>query len=720
MTHNHLAQETSPYLLQHANNPVHWYPWGAQATAAAKARNVPILLSVGYAACHWCHVMAHESFEDEETAAVMNELFVNVKVDREERPDVDAIYMTALHSLGEQGGWPLTMFLTPEGAPFWGGTYFPRQAGFGRPSFKQVLREISRIYAEENEKVAANASAMKAHLTAPTYAPETPDITQDLVIGLAERLTEDAFDPEWGGLKGAPKFPQYNLLWLLWRAGVLFDRPNARKTVRRALTAMCEGGIYDHLGGGFARYAVDERWLVPHFEKMLYDNALLVELLTDAWRDGQNPVFAARVGETVEWLLREMRTDGDTLVHGPGGTPQVQLQAFSSSYDADSEGEEGKFYVWDAGEIRHLLGEDDFKLFSAAYGVTAEGNWEGKLILNRLERLKGEHAETPETTERLAAMRDTLWRAREDRVKPALDDKILADWNGLAIAAVARAARVFRQPDWYAAARNAFRFVQTHMMGGDGRLHHSFRAGRASAPATSSDYANLIWAALRLHCEGPAVSSSDAMTAETPDLAAPLDQALQWQAILDKHYWVEGRGYALTADDTDDLFVRPQSARDDAVPNANAVAIANLSHLHLLTGDVAHLDRARALGEALRPDLARNLVAHAGVLAAACDLLVPQHVAVIVPETVAPTNGHQGMVDEPALLSGLHGQAAGGALEQIVIGAADDGAGPALAGKPPIDGLPTAYVCTGATCSLPITNGAELAGLIRGARSTVS
>ena len=339
---NRLGRETSPYLLQHQENPVHWWAWGPEALAEAKRTGKPILLSVGYAACHWCHVMAHESFEDGETAEVMNDLFVNIKVDREERPDVDAIYMSALHELGEQGGWPLTMFLTSDAEPFWGGTYFPKDSRYGRPAFTHVLKEIARIYRDEPDKVRQNATALKQAL-APKFEPGPGAIPGDAALeDLARRLLQ-LVDPTHGGIRGAPKFPQPQFFTFLWRAGLRYGLPNPIEAVTLTLTHIAQGGIYDHLGGGFARYSVDERWLVPHFEKMLYDNALLLELMTEAWRETGDPLFALRTSETIDWLMREMVTEG-------GG--------FASSLDADSEGEEGKFYVWSLAEIEEVLGAD--------------------------------------------------------------------------------------------------------------------------------------------------------------------------------------------------------------------------------------------------------------------------------------------------------------------------------------------------------------------------
>ena len=431
MSENRLARETSPYLLQHKDNPVHWRAWGPEALAEAKQTGKPILLSVGYAACHWCHVMAHESFEDAAIAGVMNELFVNIKVDREERPDIDAIYMRALHALGEQGGWPLTMFLDSDARPFWGGTYFPPTPRYGRPGFSQVLREVARVYREEAEKVAHNTGLLVDTLKERAAASHTgtPEIGDPLLADLTRRMVS-AVDPRYGGLSGAPKFPQWNFFWLLWRGAIRYGHEAARHAVDNTLTHICQGGIYDHLGGGFARYSVDDRWLVPHFEKMLYDNALLVDLMCEAYRETGKELYARRIDETIGWLLREMVAEG-------GG--------FAASLDADSEGEEGKFYVWTLREIEEVLGEADARVFAEAYDVSEAGNWEGHTILNRL---KNPVLRAPTDEKALAHMRLKLLAHRAKRIRPGWDDKVLADWNGLMIAALAHAARLFDRPEW--------------------------------------------------------------------------------------------------------------------------------------------------------------------------------------------------------------------------------------------------------------------------------
>jgi len=593
---NRLAAATSPYLLQHAHNPVDWREWGPQALGEAQRANKPILLSVGYAACHWCHVMAHESFEDEATARVMNELFVNIKVDREERPDIDQIYMNALHLLGEQGGWPLTMFLTPQGEPVWGGTYFPKEARYGRAAFTDVLREIARLFAEEPDRIGKNRDALMARLA------ERARPQGKVVVGLAEldRVANGiarAIDTQNGGLRGAPKFPQCGLFELLWRAG---ERAPAEQSEARTaapaflgrvlltLEHICEGGIYDHLGGGFARYSVDERWLVPHFEKMLYDNAQLLDLLALAHARTGHPLFRARAAETVGWLAREMVT-----AEG----------AFSASLDADSEGEEGKFYVWSLAEIEEVLGTDDAAFVAAQYDVTAEGNFEGHNILNRLNGLprnKEDPGISPEQAGRLAMLRGKLLKEREKRIRPGLDDKVLADWNGLMIAALANAGTLLAERGWIDMAARAFRFIAAEMARGD-RLGHSWRHGRLLFPRLPSDFANMIRAALALHEE----------TGER----GYLDRALAWQRALDRHYAnPDIGGYFLTADDAEGLVVRPSATSDDATPNPNGIAAQNLIRLAVLAGDDAWREKADRLIEGVLGAAGENQIGHASLL----------------------------------------------------------------------------------------------------------
>jgi uncharacterized protein len=674
---NRLGRETSPYLLQHQGNPVHWWAWGPGALAEAKRTGKPILLSVGYAACHWCHVMAHESFEDEETARVMNDLFVNIKVDREERPDVDAIYMAALHELGEQGGWPLTMFLTSDAEPFWGGTYFPKDARYGRPAFTQVLKEIARVYRDEQGKVRQNADALKDRL-APKFdggADAGPDaIPGDAVLKDLGRRLLQLVDPTNGGIRGAPKFPQTQFFNFLWRAGLRYGLPNPLEAVELTLAHIAQGGIYDHLGGGFARYSVDERWLVPHFEKMLYDNALLLELMTEVWRETKSPLLAARVSETVDWLLREMVTEED---------------GFASSLDADSEGEEGKFYVWSLSEIEEVLGPEDARLFAEIYDVTPEGNFEGHNILNRINSLE---LRDDATEARLTLMREKLLARRASRVRPGFDDKVLADWNGLMIAALTKAAEAFDRPDWLAAAERAFAFVSVRMMSGV-RLLHSYRVGEAKAPATATDYANMIKAALAL--------------ANVTGNVDYLNRARAWTELLDHHYWAEGHGgYYLAADDTVDLIVRTINALDDATPNANGTMVSNLMALFSRTREESYRDRAEAIVRGFSGDVARNVFAHTGLLTATLDLNAPAQIVIVVPE-----GG-----DARELRRALANVSLPGAVVQEVREGDSIAASSPAHGKTALHGKPTAYVCIGPQCSAPVTDPAALVETVKEAR----
>jgi uncharacterized protein YyaL (SSP411 family) len=670
---NRLGHETSPYLLQHKDNPVHWRPWGEAALAEARQTGKPILLSVGYAACHWCHVMAHESFEDEATARVMNDLFVNIKVDREERPDVDAIYMGALHELGEQGGWPLTMFLTSDAEPFWGGTYFPKEQRYGRPAFVSVLNEVARVYREEPDKVKQNADVLKDRLKPAHRVSASAPPSEEMLADLGRRLVQ-AIDPINGGIRGAPKFPQPQFFGFLWRAR--YGVANAREAVDLTLIHIAQGGIYDHLGGGFSRYSVDERWLIPHFEKMLYDNAQLIDLMTESWREKKSKLFAERIAETVDWLLREMVV--------PGG-------GFAASLDADSEGEEGKFYVWSLAEVDEILGEDS-KFFAEIYGVTAQGNFDGHNILNRLDSIE---LRDEATERRLAEMRKKLLARRSLRVRPGFDDKVLADWNGLMIAALAKAAEAFDKPQWLAAAEAAFHFVSTKMIL-DGRLMHAYRAGEAKAPATANDYANMVRAALAL--------------ASVTGKRAYVDRARECADILDKHYWAADiGGYYFVADDTDDLIVRPLSGQDEATPNANGTMVSNLMALYLWTGEKRYRERAEAVLKAFAGAMLQNVLAHAGLLAAELDVMAPALIVLVVPD-----GG-----DVRALRRALSEVSLPGAVVQEVREGDGASALPASSpahGKTAIDGKATAYVCIGPQCSLPVTEPAKLVETIKAAR----
>jgi hypothetical protein len=660
---NALGGETSPYLQQHRDNPVHWQAWGPDALAAAKAQDKPILLSVGYAACHWCHVMASESFENPAIATVMNQHFVNIKVDREERPDIDTIYMHALHIMGEQGGWPLTMFLTSDGEPFWGGTYFPPTPRFGRPGFPQVLEAIAEAYRKDRATITKNVAALRQGLNQLAAPQAGQAIGLAMIDQVAARLTQE-IDGVHGGIGQAPKFPQGPVLELLWRAGAR-GKAASRDAVRLTLDHIAQGGIYDHAGGGFARYSVDARWLVPHFEKMLYDNALLIERYCAAYQATQKPLYAERVAETIDWLKREMR--------------QAQ-SGFASSLDADSEHVEGKFYVWSEAEIDSVLGPRAAR-FKEFYDVSASGNWEEHNILNRLDHI----ARADDSTEReLAADRAKLLAARAPRVRPGIDDKVLADWNGLMIPALAEAALVFDRSDWLDLARGAFDFVVTAMSDKDGRLFHSWR-GRAQHRAILDDYANMSRAGLALY----------EATAEPRYLA----QVKNWVALASKHYADPHGGFFFTADDAESLIARAKNAVDQPNPSGNGTLAAVLARLYYLTGDEDYGKAAQTTLDAFAGAARQNLFGHPTLLNAA-ELLLRGLQIVIV--------GDRNSADAKALLAAVYRRNLPNRIVSVIAPGASLPASHPAVGKGQIGGKATAYVCEGPVCSLPLGDPASL------------
>ena len=666
MSENLLGRETSPYLLQHADNPVHWRPWGADAFEEARRTGRPVLLSVGYAACHWCHVMAHESFENEAIAGLMNELFVNVKVDREERPDVDAVYQHALQGMSEQGGWPLTMFLNADGEPFWGGTYFPPEPRWGRAGFPQLLRSLSEAWQKQPDAVAENIGRLRK--AAERLAEPAPGagIDADMDARIAMRLAR-AVDPFFGGIDGAPKFPQTGIFTHLWRVRNRDGGGVFRNQVLNTLAHMCEGGIYDHLRGGFARYSTDERWLAPHFEKMLYDNAQLIDLLTLVWQETRSDLFAQRVRETVGWLEAEMMAQ--PAEDGTAG--------FAAALDADSEGEEGRFYVWDRAEIEAVLGGAAAR-FCEVYDVTALGNWEGNTILNRLHSM-----DVPDDPA-LAEARAALLAVRAGRERPLRDDKVLADWNGLMIGALAAAGAAFDEPGWIALAERAFAFVETHMAAPDGRLRHSWRLGQARHPASLDDYAAMMRAALLLE--------------EATGNRRYRECAIGWLEVVERHYGDGTGGWFFAADDTERLIVRARTAADNPTPSGNGMMVEALARLWWLTGDARYRQRAEAAVAAFSGETARNIFPLSTLLNA--NALLQEAVQVVLAgddgrlrravERVSLPNRVLALIDASETLP----------------------AGHPAAGKTAIEGRPTAYVCRGPVCSLPVTDPDELEALL--------
>lgn len=672
---NLLRRETSPYLLQHADNPVHWRAWGPAALAEAAEGDKPILLSIGYAACHWCHVMAHESFEDPDTAALMNALYVNIKVDREERPDIDHLYMSALHALGEQGGWPLTMFLTPDGSPFWGGTYFPPEPRWGRPSFRQVLQGAAAAYRAQDRLVTTNTGALRRFLQR-SAAPASGDLPTPAHLDAVAQAYLQMNDPEHGGLQGAPKFPNPPIFRFLWQNAFRTANSAGQDMLHLMLQRMSQGGIYDHLGGGYARYSTDAVWLVPHFEKMLYDNAQLLELLAFAHAHRRDPLYAERADETVGWLIRDMTAERI------GGK-----SAFAASEDADSEGEEGKFYVWSESEVDALLGAEA-TAFKRAYDVTAAGNWEGRTILRRVTSRGSREDEAV-----LARARGVLLRERDKRIRPARDDKVLADWNGLAIAALARASRVFARPEWLARASEAFEFIATQMGTPDGRVQHAFRLGRVTAGGLLDDQAAMARAAVALF--------------EATAASGYLEQALRLVSAAETYFSDDVGGFYTTASDAADVpLARPRTAADNATPAGPGIMAEVYARLFHLTGDTTWRSRAEGVLRAFAAD-ADRIAGMPGMLAAA-DLLAEAASVVVAGDPAAP--GTEALLDaalcapDPAVI-----------VLRAPIADALPAVHPAF-GKGPVGDAPAAYVCRQNVCGLPITDAGALVANLAGRR----
>ena len=672
MSRNLLSEESSPYLQQHRDNPVHWRAWGPDALAEAKQADKPILLSVGYSSCHWCHVMAHESFEHDPTAELMNELFVNIKVDREERPDLDAIYQRAISLMGQQGGWPLTMFLTPDGEPFWGGTYFPREASYGRPGFRDVLKLIHGAYVNEPETVRKNQSNMVEALA--KLADNNPggDIEEKQVEDIGQALLREV-DPRHGGIGGAPKFPQTPILDLLWRNYKRTGSELMRTAVILSARQMSEGGIYDHLGGGYSRYSTDERWLVPHFEKMLYDNAQILELLCHLWQDTREPLFKQRAEETVAWLLREMLTEEG---------------AFASAYDADSEGEEGRFYVWQESEIDELLGTEA-DAFKAIYDVTPHGNFEGRTILNRLGRRPDSDAPNEE---KIKPLREKLLAERIKREWPSWDDKVLADWNGMMISALAFAAAVFERPEWLSAARRAWNYVSGDMADGK-RLCHSARHGQVKQIEFLDDYAEMLRAALTLY--------------EVSGEPAYLERARAWVEILDKDFWDHDEGgYFYTPENGEKLIARSKPVQDNATPAGNGTLVGVLARLYHVTAEEKYLERANDLVRAFSGEIGERF-APIPTLINNSELLHSAMQIVIV--------GKRGEAGTEAMIRTAFALSLPNRILNVIAPDVTLPPGHPAAGKSQQGGKATAYLCVGPTCSLPVNEAAALRALLQDA-----
>jgi len=676
---NRLATETSPYLRQHADNPVDWYPWGEEAFALARREDRPVFLSIGYSACHWCHVMERESFADPATAAALARNFVAVKVDREERPDLDGIYMEAVQSMTGSGGWPLSVFLTPEGKPFFGGTYFPPDDRHGLPSFRAVLGEVARVWKERREDLEENAESIAGRLgRGPSLSlGGKADFT---VPDRAVRVLERSFDEARGGFGGAPKFPQPQAIDFLLRAYRRTEEPATLHMAERTLEGMARGGIRDHLGGGFHRYAVDAGWRVPHFEKMLVDNALLARLYTDAHALTGRPLYRRVAEETLGFLLREMS-------HPAGG--------FFSSLDADSEGEEGRFYLWSAAEIDAALGGDDGAFFRGAYGVVeGRGDIDGRSVLAGPREEEGRTCTGCETgadrEERLARCRLRLLEEREGRKRPGRDEKIVAGWNGLVLAAFAEAARLFDRPVYRDAAIRNARFARRFLTIG-GRLRRSWRDGRAGPPAVLEDYAFQVDGLLSLYetTFDPAWFFAARETAEK---------------MLDLFADPKGGGFFDTPRDGERLIVRPKSVYDGAAPSPNGAAARALLRLAAFTGDDRYAAPARRALESTADSAARHPLSFGHWLGTFEFALAPPKEVAIV--------GEPGGEDTRALLAAARRGYRPNQVTALGLPCERDRCVPLLEDRVPVDGRAAAYVCHDFACQKPVTDPEELARLL--------
>lgn len=678
---NRLIHETSPYLLQHAHNPVDWFPWGAEAFEKAKAENKPILLSVGYSACHWCHVMEHESFENEQIAALMNELFVNIKVDREERPDVDEIYMTAVQMLAGRGGWPMTMFLTPQGKPFYGGTYFPPVDRHNLPAFPRVLAGVAQAFRERPEEVERATSQILGNLERLSHRLETANPLQVETLANAAASLAQHVDHTHGGLGGAPKFPNSMVFSLFLRQHYQEKNDHYLQMTTHTLRKMAEGGMYDHLGGGFHRYSVDERWLVPHFEKMLYDNALLARLYTEAYQATHDPFFRTIVEEILTYVEREM-------LHTEGG--------FYSTQDADSEGEEGKFFTWTREEVLRELGDDAGEIFCRYFDVTDVGNFEHMnilhptLSLSQLVRLF--RREEGEVYRLIAEAKQKLFKVRELRVKPGRDEKILTSWNGLMISAFAEAYKVFGNQRHLDIARQSSDFLLTRLYKG-GRLFRSYKDGQTKFNAYLDDYAFFAEALIDIY--------------EATFQRAYLDRAVELTETLVARFWDDQEGgFFFTSNDHEALIARSKSAFDGSIPSGNSVATHNLLRLYYLTENAAYLEKAERTLRVFYDAMVQNPFGF-GHMLGALDFYLnrPKEIVLLGDKTARETQEILARVYELYLPNKTVACFDASDLAESRLPSL-------LSGRTQVASQLTVYVCHNFTCSLPVTEWGTLKELL--------
>ena len=676
---NRLIHETSPYLLQHAHNPVDWYAWGAEARAAARAADKPIFLSVGYSACHWCHVMERESFEQPATAALMNELFINIKVDREERPDLDAIYMEAVQAMTGQGGWPMSVFLTPDGRPFYGGTYYPPQPRYGMPSFPQVLQAVAEAYQTRRDQIEDQAGRLTDMLR------RTAGLTDHAADLGAETLTEAVghlqqhFDNEHGGFSTQPKFPQPMTLDFAITQYLRTDDLDALYMAELTLEQMALGGLYDQLGGGFHRYSVDSVWLVPHFEKMLYDNAQLLRTYLHAWQVTGKPLYRRVVEETVDYVLREMTA--------PDG-------GFYSTQDADSEGEEGKFFVWTPDEVKQALGPRAAGVFAAYYGMSDRGNFEGKNILyvaRSLESVAEASNLLPAEAQLiLSDARAQLFARREQRVKPARDEKILVEWNGLMIHALAECGVVLGRADALKAATAAASFILSRMSQSDGKLYRSYKDGRARFDACLEDYAAFARSLVALY-------------EATFDLRWLAEASRLTKLLLAQFLDAAGGGFYQTGVEHETLVARRKDYIDNAVPSGNALAAELLIRLAVLVGNDDYRREATRIVLTMKAGMARQPMGFGRLLCSLDALLAPSREVAIVGDPDDPAT--------QALLAAVRRRHLPNTVLAL-LKPGEESVLPLLQGRTLVNGKPAAYVCEHYACKLPVTSAEELITLI--------
>jgi uncharacterized protein YyaL (SSP411 family) len=684
VTPNRLIHESSPYLLQHATNPVDWYPWGRDAFEKARKENKPIFLSIGYSTCHWCHVMEHESFSDEEVAALLNKYFVSIKVDREERPDIDQVYMAVTQTMTGRGGWPNTVFLTPEKKPFFAGTYFPKETRWGLPGLMELLPKVAAIWQNDRENVLKSAQQI-TDLLAGKSNPNPGTAPDKNLLDKTRNLLADVYDPNYGGFGQAPKFPTPHILTFLLRRYHHNEDTQALAMVEKTLTRMRLGGIHDHIGFGFHRYSTDGQWLVPHFEKMLYDQALLAMAYTEAYQATGKKFYARTVREILTYILRDMTSN-------EGG--------FYSAEDADSEGVEGKFYLWTLPQIQKILGKKETETFKKIYTLEANGNFTsreeaqaaGSNILHlkkALPDLAGELG-VPEKQlhRRLEINRAKLFKERNKRVHPFKDDKILTDWNGLMIAALARAGQVLNEPRYTANAVRAADFIMLRLRDNNGRLVKRYRKGTAGLPAHLDDYAFVVWGFLELY--------------EATLNATYLQEAIRLNDQMIKHFWdQQSGGLFMTADDSEKLLIRNKAIYDGAIPSGNSVAALNLLRLGHITGREDYLKKAEEISRAFSESVHRYPAGHAHLMMALDYALNPNYEVVIV--------GRPAAKDTRAMLLALRRPFLPGKV--VLLRPADKKAAAEIIRMAPYtefmvskDGRATAYVCTNFVCKLPTTD----------------